>query len=67
MICRYVNKPADNLTPLLFDLKRNQWGGEEVTEWTGQVDFDQKVNLLTQVLISRIAPLSVLFVRRTQC
>jgi len=50
MLCRYVNKTVDNLTPLLFNLKRNQWGGGgrgRVTKWTGQVDFDQKVNLLT--------------------
>lgn len=37
-------------------------GEKKVTKWTGQVDFDQKLNLLTVVLISNITSLSVLFV-----
>lgn len=35
ILCRYVNKTGDNLTPLLFNLKRNRWGGGSYkTDWS---------------------------------
>lgn len=35
ILWRCVNKTGDNLTPLLFNLKRNQWGGGSYkTDWS---------------------------------